>query len=146
MRIKIDIPTQKLFEHSIEIRTTDVNFGNHLGNERILMFAQECRGNWFKNYGVDETNLWGTHTLVADAAIQYLKEGFAYDMLDIRLYLGSMHRYGFDLYYDVVRQSGSNAIQGEEEHIALAKTAILFRDNLSKNLVAPPPELLAIIK
>lgn len=139
MRIQLTLPPQQLFHYPIQVRTHDINFAGHMGNECILIYAQECRSRWLFEMGYSESNVEGAHTLVADAAIQYIREGYAQDQLTINLLLGDQHRFGFDLYYQILRQT----ITGDTEEIARAKTAILFRDNRSLQLCAPPTALLA---
>lgn len=138
MRIQLTLPTQKLFQHSQKIRTNDINFAGHMGNECILIYAQECRSRWLFEMGYKESDIEGAHTLVADAAIQYLSEGYAHDQLNVNLFLGELHRFGFDLYYQILRQP----IDKEAEELARAKTAILFRNNQSLQLCATPYQLL----
>ncbi|WP_283786655.1 acyl-CoA thioesterase [Bermanella sp. WJH001] len=130
MRIRLDLPQTVLFSMEISVRVTDVNYAGHLGNDRLLVYAQEVRSAWFASLGFNELNIEGCNTIMADAALQYVNEAFANDSLTITLFLGEQHKYGFDLYYLVAR--------GEDE-ICKMKTAILFQKNGA--LSAPPSSL-----
>ena len=106
-----------------------MNYGGHLGNDRLLAYAQECRDAWFKSVGFTELDVDGCNTIMADAAIQFLQEGYAGDELDVVLYLGGQHKYGLDLFYTV--------LLADKKELARMKTAILFR-NEKDELCAPP--------
>ena len=129
MRIRLDLPQRVLFKLPVTVRVTDMNYGGHLGNDRLLAYAQECRDAWFKSVGFTELDVDGCNTIMADAAIQFLQEGYAGDELDVVLYLGGQHKYGLDLFYTV--------LLADKKELARMKTAILFR-NEKDELCAPP--------
>ena len=129
MRIRLDLPQRVLFKLPVTVRVTDMNYGGHLGNDRLLAYAQECRDAWFKSVGFTELDVDGCNTIMADAAIQFLQEGYAGDELDVVLYLGDQHKYGLDLFYTV--------LLADKKELARMKTAILFR-NEKDELCAPP--------
>lgn len=130
MRIRLDLPQTVLFEMEVSVRVTDINYAGHLGNDRLLVYAQECRSAWFASLGFNELDIEGCNTIMADAALQYLSEAFALESLTVSLYLGERHKYGFDLYY-LVRRAG--------DEICRMKTAILFQKEGS--LTGPPSVL-----
>jgi len=113
-----------------------MNYGGHLGNDRLLVFAQEARAAWLGSLDCHELSIFGTQIILADAAIRFQNEGFMGDELTVSLYMGEANRYGFDLYYRVSKGDTS---------IAEMKTAVLFRDNDSHQLCAPPDAFLARI-
>lgn len=133
MRIRLDLPQRVLFKLPVVVRVTDMNYGGHLGNDRLLAYAQECRDAWFKSLGFTELDVDGCNTVVADAAIQFLQEGFAGDQLQITLYLGGMHKYGFDLYYTIHKS--------DQTELSRMKTGVLFRSPKDE-LCSPPLTLL----
>ncbi|EAT13304.1 acyl-CoA thioesterase [Bermanella marisrubri] len=132
MRIKLQIPNTKLLSTEIQVRSTDMNYANHLGNDRILAYAQELRSAWFSLLGFSELDIDGCNIVLADAAIQFQAEAFAGEVLTGVLFLGEQNKYGFDLYYQFTNQSG--------ESVATAKTAVLFRG--PSGLCAPPDSFL----
>lgn len=135
MRIRLDLPQSVLFSMDIFVRVTDINYAGHLGNDRLLVYAQECRSAWFHSLGFNELDIQGCSTIMADAALQYINEAFAQEHLTMDLLLGEQHKYGFDLYYLLRR--------GIDE-ICRIKTAILFRKD--SQLTNPPDSLLAKMK
>ena len=42
-RVEIELPEQFPFATEIPIRISDINYGNHLGNDAVLSLAQEAR-------------------------------------------------------------------------------------------------------
>ncbi len=114
-----------------------MNYADHVGNDRFLIYAQEARAAWLASMDYREINVEGCTTIVADAAIQFLAEAFAGDDLVVELALGGWHKYGLDLMYRIVRG---------DEVIALMKTALLMKDNKTGLLVPPPEALVRQIK
>jgi len=137
MRIRLEFPETVLFTFPIRARVTDMNYAQHVGNDRFLVFAQEARSAWFAHLGYQDSDIEGCNAILADAAVQFMAEAFAGDELKVEIGLGGWHKYGLDILYRVVRGS---------EVVALMKTATLLRDNQSQKLVAPPEKLLQKVK
>lgn len=133
MRIKLQIPSTSLLSTEIQVRSTDMNYANHLGNDRILAYAQELRSAWFTSLGFSELDIDGCSIVLADAAIQFQAEAFAGETIKGSLFLGEQNKYGFDLYYQFINENG--------DPIATAKTAVLFRQ--ASGLCAPPESFLS---
>ena len=135
-RVRIELPNPFIFSVELEIRITDINYGNHLGNDRVLTLAHEARLHWLRSLGFrDELDFpEGVGTIIADAAIMFLGEGFYGDILEIHIGLESIHSRGFDLIYSMVRKN-------DQKEIARVKTGILFF-NYEERRVAIIPEKL----
>ena len=60
-RVQIDIPSTapKCTLH-IPVRITDVNYGNHVGNDSMVSIIHEARMQFLKKYGFSEMNAGGT--------------------------------------------------------------------------------------
>lgn len=98
-RVRIKEPEKYIFEHQIEVRATDLNYGNHLGNDSFLKYAQEARMKFFKTLGYTELDLGGYGTIMTDCEIQFLSQGFYGDVILIKMGLGKHSKFGFDLKY-----------------------------------------------
>lgn len=134
MRIALDLPSDTpFFTHSIQVRAADINYAGHLGNDRLLVYAQEARANWLWSLGYGELDIEGLGIILADAALQFKNEAFAGEVLEVGLYRGADSKYGFDLYYNVTRAGLL---------IARIKTAMLFFDYGQRCLSAPPASLI----
>ena len=56
-RIKIELPETYLFSTEIPVRITDLNYGNHLGNDAILSLLHEARVRFLAYYGWTESSV-----------------------------------------------------------------------------------------
>jgi acyl-CoA thioesterase FadM len=135
-RIRLKIPSKELFSTEISVRISDINYGNHLGNEMVLSYMQETRLRYFQSLGYqDELNIEGIGTIQADAAIEYRGEAFHGDTIRCRLFLGERGRRSIDFYYIL-----ENAT--DQKLIARGKTGIAFYDYALKTTVSIPSALL----
>ena len=53
-RVKIDLPQTWLFSVDLPVRITDINYGNHLGNDALVGLLQEARVRWLNQFGWTE--------------------------------------------------------------------------------------------
>ncbi|MBX2968167.1 MAG: thioesterase family protein [Cyclobacteriaceae bacterium] len=135
-RIHIDLPEKFIFSIDLPVRVSDLNYGNHVGNDSILTLMQEARALFYRSLGFkNEIELDGPiGQVVADAAIVYKSESFFGDELCIEIGLGEFHKYGFDLFYKI-----TNNTTGKET--ARGKTGIICFD-YEKRKMAMVPEVL----
>lgn len=137
MRIKIDLPESFDFSCEITLRATDMNYGNHLGNDRILMLAQECRVQYFKSLHCTEFNLFGVSIIQADAAIVFKSEGYTADVVRCSLKVTEITRSSFDLVYQM-----DNLTTGKI--LAVCKTGMVCYDYDAKKVMAVPEKFSAL--
>jgi acyl-CoA thioesterase FadM len=130
-RIVIDLPEHWPFSTEIRLRVTDMNYGNHLGNDALLGILHEARCRFLQNLGYTEMNLEGLGIIMTDSAIVYKSEAFTGDILQINVAAGDFNKYGFDLYYKVWNVS-QNKLTAE------AKTGICTFNYQSKKLASLP--------
>jgi acyl-CoA thioester hydrolase len=122
-RIEVSLPEKFLFTTEIIVRASDLNYGNHVGHDRILTLMQDARVQFYRSIGFNnELNFEGSiGQVIADVAIQYKSESFLGDSLIIRIGVSDFNKYGFDMYY-MVENKGS----GKE--VARAKIGIVCFD------------------
>jgi acyl-CoA thioester hydrolase len=132
-RIKVAIPDYAHFEATIPVRVTDLNYGNHLGNDALLSILHEARMQLLGNFGWSELDLAGASMIMADVAIEYKGEGFYGDVLQIKLAFDDISKYGFDITYHVLNQNG--------KEVARAKTGMLCFDYQNRKLMTLPAEV-----
>ena len=75
-RIKIELPEKFSFETQIPIRITDLNYGNHVGNDTILSILHEARVQYFQKFGFAELEFAGVGLIMRDVAIEFKNEIF----------------------------------------------------------------------
>ena len=82
-RIKIEIPDNFFFTTQIPVRISDINYGNHLGNDAVLSLVHEARVRFLKEFGYTELDIEGAGIMMADVAIVYKSQGYYGDILSI---------------------------------------------------------------
>ena len=132
-RIKLSLPSSFSFYATIPIRITDVNYGNHLGNDAVLSLIHEARMQYLKSVGLTELEFAGVGLIMSDAAIEFKAEAFYGDVLKIYVTAADFSKMGFDLYYKLVRQK-------DETVVAVAKTGMLCFDYSQRKITAVPTE------
>lgn len=120
-RIKIDMPDNYLFSTVMDVRISDINYGNHLGNDSVLSFVHEARTRFFRQYGYTEMDVEGLGIIMTDSAIVYKAEGFHGDQIQIDITVGDFNKYGCDIFYLMTNKA--TAVE-----IAHVKTGIVFFD------------------
>ncbi len=119
------------FSTGLVVRVTDLNYGGHLGNDRLLALLQEARVAFLAEHGWSELDCAGAGLIMTDAAVQYRGEAFAGDLLDIEVAVGDATRTGFRIFYRMTRR-------GDETIIAVAETGMACFD-YQRRRVAPLP-------
>ncbi len=138
-RIKIDLPEKFVFSTNIEVRVTDLNYGNHLGNDALLGIIHEARVRFYASLGFpDERNVFGTGLIMADTAIQYKSEGFLADQLSISIGIHDISRMGYDLVYQIGNQHSAA--------VAVAKTGMVCFDYTNRKVCPVPMEFLSALE
>ncbi len=131
-RIRLTPLNSYPFSTEIIVRITDMNYGGHLGNDRMLALIHEARVAFLLQYGMSELDFGGASLTQADAAIMYLGQAFAGDMLRFEVATGEWSQSSFRFFYRVTRP-----VDGEK--IALAETGMVCFDYQEKK-IRPLPQ------
>lgn len=130
-RVKIDEPLSYPFKAQITTRITDLNYGGHVGNDRIFAFMHDARVQYFKYLGFkDEISFDGLGIIQTDAAISYKAEIFAHEQIEIAVGIMDVNKYGCDLVYRFLKEDLKLA--------ALGKTGIVFFDYQKRKIAEMP--------
>ena len=141
-RVKIEFPN-KFFEasFSIPVRITDINYGNHVGNDSLVSIIQEARMLFLQQYAFTELDISGTGLIMADLAIEFKNESFYKDIINVQLAAEITSKVSFDLYYKLT------AVRDKEKVvIAHAKTGMVCFDYKMKKVITIPAELHEILQ
>ena len=136
-RIKLFPHPEYPFQTDITVRTTDLNYGGHLGNDKLLSLIQEARVAFLANHGQTELNCDGVSLIMGDAAIQFKGEAYAGNVLRVEVAAGEPIKKGFRLFHRVTR-IGDGAL------IALVETGMACYDYKEQRLRSLPPALIKI--
>ena len=123
MSLSIPLPPLEtcLYRESLSVRISDINYGGHLGHDRILSYCHEVRVNYLKALQGSEQNFLGAGLIMRDSATLYKAEGFQGDRLTIGLYADSFWPYGFRFLYSLLRSS-------DEREVARTQTGMIYYD------------------
>lgn len=127
------------FACELTVRTTDLNYGGHLGNDRLLALVQEARVAFLAAHGWTELDCGGAGLIMADAALVYRAEAFAGDGLRFEVAAVEPARLGFRLAMRVTRPA-----DGAE--VALVETGLVCFDYARRRPVALPEAVRAVCR
>lgn len=136
-RIKLNFPDTFLFSTIIPVRITDLNYGNHLANDKVLSILHEARIQFFQHYGYSELDFEGVSVIMGDVAIEYKNQAFYGDELLIEMNVQDFSRVSFDIIYK---------ISIKEKLIAKAKTGIVTFDYQKNKVVEVPKKIKEIFQ
>ncbi|GAB3829498.1 thioesterase family protein [Hymenobacter jeollabukensis] len=135
-RIKLVLPQSFSVTVELPVRITDLNYGNHLGNDALVSLLHEARVQFLRHMQLAELDpATGQGLIIADLAVEYRGEGFYGDVLRVQMAATELHKYGFDVVYQVQTTAGRD--------IARAKTGMLCFDYTTRKLRSLPADLAA---
>ncbi len=126
-RLKINLPEKKLATISVPVRITDINYGNHVGNNAIVEIIHEARVQFLQKHNFTELDVAGTALIMSELLVEYKNESFYKDVLEVSIYCGEITRVAFELFYKI-----STRRNEQEILIALAKTGMVCYDYTDK--------------
>lgn len=104
-RVKIKFPADNpLYVSVIPVRITDINYGNHMGNDSVLSVAHEARMQLLASWGYTELDAGGNSMIMADVMIAYRGEAYYGDTLQVQLYAGEVGDRSFELLYRITTE------------------------------------------
>ncbi len=91
------------FHHPLTVRSTDINYAGHLGNESLLGLVHEARSQFLKRLGfntiINKKNKIGL--IIADIAVNFKAEAFAGDKLVIDCQIKELGEKSFRLFHRI---------------------------------------------
>lgn len=137
-RIKLSIPDPFSFSTSMQIRVTDINYGNHVGNDTILSILQEARQQFLASKGYTELDVEGYGLIMADAVVEYKKEIKYPNNILVSAHAQDFDKMGFDIFYKI------ELIGSEEPVLAVkAKSGMMLYDYNTQKKASMTAEIIA---
>ncbi|MFA6293678.1 MAG: thioesterase family protein, partial [Victivallales bacterium] len=133
------LPEKFDFVTEIPVRITDINYGQHLGNDALLSSIHEARVRYLMSRGLSELEVGGCGLIMVDAVIVYKAQAVYGDTLAIEVAAQDFSPFGCDFVYRVTNRSS-----GVE--IARAKTGILCYDYTLRKIVKCPEKFLTALR
>jgi acyl-CoA thioesterase FadM len=121
----------------LTVRTTDLNYGGHLGNDRLLALVHEARVAFLAEHGWTELDCGGASLIMADAAIIFQNEAFAGDVLAVETAAAEPSRAGFRFHHRLTRCR-------DRRPTALVETGMVCFDYAARRIVALPAAVRAV--
>jgi acyl-CoA thioester hydrolase len=137
-RTRLDLPEQFSFKTSIPVRITDLNYGNHVGNDSVLSIIHEARVQFLKHYGYSELKIEEASLIMSDVTIEFKAEIFYGDTITVMVTAGDFARVSFDIFYKLMTS--------EEKIVAVAKTGMVCFDYEARKVVAVPVKARTTLK
>ena len=75
-RIKLDMPARLLATVHILVRISDINYGNHVGNDAFVSILHEARLQWLLQHGCTELNAGGSGLILSDLVVEFKQQSF----------------------------------------------------------------------
>lgn len=121
---------QSVYETAVEV--TDLNYGNHLGNDALVGIIHRARVHLLDQLSASEHNLGDGETgiLMADLIVNYKGEGFLFDRLSVESSIGEVRSKGFRMFHRISAEQG--------RVIALAETGIVAFNYQKRKVVRIP--------
>jgi acyl-CoA thioester hydrolase len=135
-RVKIEVPEKFSFQTQIPIRITDLNYGNHVGNDTILSILHEARVQYFQEFGFTELDFAATGLIMSDVAIEFKNEILYGEKIIASVSAGEFSKAMFDVFYKLEKETS----QQSRILVAVAKTAMVCYDYSRKKVVPIPAE------
>ena len=120
----------------LTVRIGDINYGSHLGHDRLITLLHQARLDWLHALGAEENNCFGAGLIMRRLVGDYRAEAFLGDALDITMHTDELRRTAFTLHYRVCRG---------ETLIATASTEMVAFDYQARKIIALPPAFAAAL-
>jgi acyl-CoA thioesterase FadM len=135
-RLTLELPEAYSFCTKLNVRVSDVNYANHLGNDAMVSLLHEARLGFLKTLGFTEANIAGLGLMVTDLAVVYKSEAFVGDQLSFHVGVTDFNKYGCDVIYKVVNEQA-------DKLVAQAKTGVVFFDFDERKIAQVPKTFLS---
>ena len=139
-RIRIDLPEKCIAVFTIPVRITDINYGNHVGNNSLAEIIHEARMQFLQQHNFTEMEVCGSSLIMNELSIEFKNEAFYKDVLEVKIFAGEISKVSFELFYSL------SAIRNKVSLlIANAKTGMVCYNYKEKKVTAVPEELKKIL-
>lgn len=97
-----DTPADIHFSTTLTIDIAAVNYGGHLGHDRLISLMHEARLRFLKTIGQSEAHFYGVGLIAKSLQVDYLKEVFWGESLQFHLSVIEPSTAGFSLFYHIL--------------------------------------------
>lgn len=102
-----------MFRTEYKVKISDINYGNHMGNQIPLELFHQVRMEFLTKEGLSELNIGdGVGTIQRESWIKYNKEVFFGETLTLEIEDIIIERVSMIIKYNVLKENGENAVEG----------------------------------
>ncbi len=130
-RLRLDLPATFPFQLELPVRITDLNYGQHVGNDTVLAFLHEARVGFLAAHGYREDDVAGCGMIMLDASVVYRRQMFHGDRLRVEVAVVEVTRTGCEMVYRITRE-------GDGQVTAEARTGMAFYDYAAEKVCRTP--------
>jgi YbgC/YbaW family acyl-CoA thioester hydrolase len=125
----------------IPVRITDINYGNHVGNDSLVSIIHEARMQFLQHHGYTELNIEGIGLIISALIVEYKNESFYKDVIELKIGCTDITKVSFDLLYKL------SVLRNDKEIIiANAQTTMVCYNYKLKKVSASPEKLINILQ
>lgn len=121
---------------TLNVRVGDINYGGHLGHDRLITLLHQARCDFLDACNASERDCFGVALIMRRITVDYLAEAFLGDRLEIVMSVSEIRATGFLLAYQVVRGS---------TRVASATSQMVAFDYLRRRVSRLPPVFAAAV-
>lgn len=129
-KIKINEIYPPIFSTSMDIRISEINYGNHLGNDKMVSLIHEARVRFLESHGFSELNIMGCGLILSDLEVNFKKQVYYKDTITFHLFLGKTTPARTELIYFGFNQNNIEVVR--------AKTTLAFINYKTNKLLKTP--------
>ncbi|RYD98163.1 MAG: thioesterase [Sphingobacteriales bacterium] len=135
-KVKIILPADPPdFECLITVRVSDINYGNHVGNDSLVSFLHEARVQFLTDMGYTEFDIEGVGLIQADLMVRYKNEAFLGDKLSCKIFFVNFSARSFDMICSITTERNHQNIT-----IAAAKAGLVCYNYQTKSIAQLPAQ------
>lgn len=120
----------------LPVRIGDINYGGHLGHDRLISLLHHARIEFFRILGASESNCFGVGLIMRRLQCDYLGEAFIHDKLQIDMTVSMLKPTRFTLDYQITRNT---------DNIAVANTQMVAFNYCTHKVMALPEAFIAAL-
>ena len=120
----------------LTVRIGDINYGGHLGHDRLITLLHQARIELLHALGATETDCFGAGLIMRHLTCDYRGEAFLNDTLDIAMRVDNLRNAAYTLQYSVTCQG---------RPIATAAVEMVAFDYQARKITALPPAFTAAL-
>ena len=139
-RLKISIPQNLIATILVPVRISDINYGNHVGNDAFVSIIHEARMQWLQSHGYTELKIEQAGLIMSDLCIEFKSESFYGDDIKVEISVSEITGVSFEMYYQLSTQRNNDTII-----LANAKTGMVCYDYEAKKVTAIPKRFVQLL-